>query len=159
RADRRGIVVFVVVLRSGRGSGTPHARCARLPSSLPSEGCMLASSSRFSGFGIVLARPLPAPLSSGCDRVRPPLQLRGSGGFAPPSLTRRFALTWVAHAESIGFCYFAGAGGVVAPPKPRDTVTNHDRPGSGNPSASSVWSFVKFLSSHATCTPAQGSVR
>src|SRR6185295_18763967 len=85
-----------------RRSGTPDAHPRRLPSSLPSEGYVLVSSSRSSGSGIILARPLPAPTSSGCDRVRPPLQLRGSEGFAPSSLTRRNALTREARVRSIG---------------------------------------------------------
>src|SRR5262245_54556239 len=42
---------------------------------------------RFSGSGFVLARSLPALADSGRDRVRPPLQLRGSEGFAPSSRT------------------------------------------------------------------------
>jgi len=66
-----------------------RSRSRNPPSSFPAEGPFCwPQPGRFSGSGIILARSLPTPKGSGCDRVRPPLQLRGSGGFAPPSLTR-----------------------------------------------------------------------
>src|SRR5262249_11401995 len=73
-----------------RGDGVverPPRRNPRVQPS-PSGGFVLAQAGRSSGSGIVLLRLLPTLLGSGCDRSRPPLQLRGSEGFAPSSLTR-----------------------------------------------------------------------
>src|SRR5882724_111179 len=68
----------------------PAAEAAREPTQLLPRGRTLCwpQPGRSSGSGIILPRSLPTPKGSGCDRVRPPSQLRGSGGFAPPSLTR-----------------------------------------------------------------------
>src|SRR5262249_61086666 len=60
-----------------------------IPSPFPAEGLSLASVEPVFWLG---DRPHPVPSrpnhrGSGDDRVRPPSQLRGSGGFAPPSPT------------------------------------------------------------------------
>ena len=80
-------------------SGPPRGRrkaCAWLiagrfstPSTFPAGRlCRWRQPDRSSGSGIILPRFLPTLAGSGCDRGHPPLQLRGSGGFAPPSLIR-----------------------------------------------------------------------
>ena len=78
-----------VVSSTGRADGSGGGTAPRLQP-LP-LGRYVAGIDR----GGFLARgslsPGPFPLSresSGCDRDRLPLQLRGSGGFAPPSLLR-----------------------------------------------------------------------
>src|SRR5439155_18550256 len=89
---RRGLVVSSPRRREGGDEHAPrplmHRTHRDLPAPSPRKACCWRQPGRFSGSGIILALSLPTPRGSGCDRVRPPLQLRGSGGFAPPSLTR-----------------------------------------------------------------------
>jgi len=102
---------------------------------------MLASSSRSSGFGIILTRSLPAPRGQWMRPGSSPVTAAGQRGNCTPfpnSTIRSYPGSPLAVNQR------------PAAPKPTDAVTNIERPGSGNPSASTVWSLVRFFNSHDT---------
>src|SRR5262245_20400890 len=89
--------------------------------------------------------PVPSrPCGSGRDRVRPPLQLRGSEGFSPSSLAR-LGSRGLIRSASRAVNHLARAA-----QNPHDTVAYTERPGSGKSSASRVWSLVRLRISNAT---------